>query len=132
VCTEVTVDEPIYVGQSQLLHYWPSMMVTGAVAGYLFGGPIASLVFLVPGVLVAITLPWRFAVLDRGIALWFPFGKYRYLAKEQITVRVGHGSTVLLPRRAERFGYPLTDGLVERRRLMLRSVLLEHGFQVAS
>jgi len=126
------MEEPIYVGQSQLLHYWPSMMVAGAFVGYLLGGPVASVVFLVPAVVVALALPWRFAVLDRGIALWFPFGKYRYLAKEQVTVRVGLGSTVLLPRRAERFGYPLTDGLVERRRMLLRAVLTEHGFQVAT
>jgi hypothetical protein len=39
---------------------------------------------------------------------------------------------VLLPRRADRFGYPLTDGLVERRRLQLRAVLVEHGFAVSS
>jgi hypothetical protein len=126
------MDEPVYVGQCQLLHYWPSMMVAAGLAGYLVGGPVTSLVLLVPAVVVAVALPWRFAVLDRGIALWFPFGKYRYLAKEQVTVRVGLGPTVLLPRCAERFGYPLTDGLVERRRMVLRAVLTEHGFQVAS
>ncbi len=126
------MDEPVYIGQSQLLHYWPSMMVAAAAVGFLFGGPVTSVMLLVPGVVVALVLPWRFAVLDRGIALWFPFGKYRYLAKEQVTVRVGHGSTVLLPRRADRFGYPLTDGLAERRRMDLRAVLTEHGFEVAS
>ncbi len=126
------MEQPIYVGQSQLLHYWPSLMVTGALVGSLSGGPIAALVLLVPGLTAALLLPWRFAVLDRGIALWFPFGKYRYLAKEQVTVRVGHGSTVLLPRRTGRFGYPLTDGLVERRRMVLRAVLAEHGFELAN
>ncbi len=126
------MDEPVYVGQSQLLHWWPGVMLGLAFAGYLLGGLAASIVFLAPAVVVAVALPWRFAVLDRGIALWFPFGKYRYLAKEQITVRVGHGATVLLPRRADRFGYPLTDGLVERRRMVLRAVLTEHGFEVAS
>lgn len=126
------MDEPVYVGQSQLLHWWPGVMVMLACAGYFLGGPAASIVFLAPAVLVAVALPWRFAVLDRGIALWFPFGKYRYLAKEQVTVRVGHGATVLLPREADRFGYPLTDGLVERRRMLLRAVLTEHGFHVAN
>lgn len=125
------MDEPVYVGQCQLVHYWPSMMVASAFVGYLLGGPVVSVGFVVPGVIVAVALPWRFAVLERGIALWFPFGKYRYLAKEQITVRVGLGSTVLLPRRADRFGYPLTDGLVERRRLMLRAVLAEHGYHLS-
>jgi hypothetical protein len=128
---EVSMDQPVYVGQCQMLHYWPSMMVGVSCLGYVLGGLGAALVLLVPAVVVAMFLPWRFAVLDRGIALWFPFGKYRYLAKEQLTVRVGHGSTVLLPRRAERFGYPLTDGLVERRRLMLRAVLMEHGYDLS-
>jgi len=126
------MEEPLYVGQCQLLHWWPGLMVAFAFVGYLVGGPAASIMLLLPAVLVAAVLPWRFAVLDRGVALWFPFGKYRYLAKEQVTVRVGHGSTVLLPRRATRFGYPLTDGLVERRRMALRAVLTEHGFEVAS
>ena len=126
------MEQPIYVGQSQLLHYWPSLMVAGALVGYLLVGPIPALVLLVPGLAAALAMPWRFAVHDRGIALWFAFGKYRYLAKEQVSVRVGHGSTVLLPRRADRFGYPLTNGLVERRRMVLRAVLAEHGFDLAT
>ena len=127
------MDQPVYVGQSQLLHYWPSTDDRGRrrrSAGQRNGRRRSCCSF--PAVIVAVVLPWRFAVLDRGIALWFPFGKYRYLAKETVTVRVGHGSTVLLPRRAERFGYPLTDGLVERRRMVLRAVLIEHGFDLAS
>jgi hypothetical protein len=126
------MDQPVYVGQSQLLHYWPPLMVAAAIIGLLVSGTVAAIVLVVPAMIVAVILPWRFAVLDRGIALWFPFGKYRYLEKETITVRVGHGSTVLLPRRTERFGYPLTDGLVERRRMVLRAVLIDHGFDVAS
>lgn len=126
------MDDAVYVGQSQALHWWPGGMVAFACVGYLFGGLGAAMVLLVPAAIVGVVLPWRFAVLDAGIALWFPFGKYRYLAKEQVTVRVGHGATVLLPRRAERFGYPLSDGLVERRRVILRAVLREHGYDVAT
>ncbi len=125
------MDEPVYVGQSQLLHYWPGAMVVFGLVVSLLGGPLAAVTLLVPAVVVAVVLPWRFAVLERGIALWFPFGKYRYLPKEHVTVRVGHGSTVLFPRRGDRFGYPLTDGLVERRRLVLREVLTRYGVQVA-
>jgi hypothetical protein len=124
------MDNVVYVGQSQALHWWPATMLAFAGVGYLLGGPALSVALLIPAVVVGIALPWRFEVLDRGIALWFPFGKYRYLAKEQVTVRVGHGATVLLPRRAERFGYPLTDGLVERRRIVLRAVLAEHGYDL--
>jgi hypothetical protein len=124
------VDDAVYVGQSQALRWWPVSMVVGGCVMGLLSGPTAAITVLVPVVIVGIVFPWRFEVLDGGIALWFPFGKYRYLAKEQVTVRVGHGSTVLLPHRAERFGYPLTDGLVERRRLVLRAVLTEHGYDV--
>jgi hypothetical protein len=48
-----------------------------------------------------------------------------------VTVRVSGGSPVAYPEVFRRFGYPLTDGLVERRRKVLRAVLLEHGFRVA-
>lgn len=126
------MDDVVYVGQCQALHWWPGAMVALAIAGFLLGGPSAAVVLLVPAVAVGVLLPWRFEVLDAGIALWFPFGKYRYLAKDRVTVRVGHGSTVVLPRRADRFGYPLTDGLVEQRRAVLRAVLTEHGYDVAT
>ena len=126
------MDDVVYVGQSQALHWWPIAMVACAIAAFLVGGPSPAIVLLVPAVIVAVWLPWRFEVLDAGIALWFPFGKYRYLPKERVTVRVGHGSTVLLPRHAERFGYPLTDGLVEQRRATLRAVLTAHGYDVAT
>jgi hypothetical protein len=95
------------------------------------GDLVTALIFIGPGLISALVMPWRFVVVDRGIALWFGFGKHRFLAKEDVTVRVGLGATVLLPRRAERIGYPLTDGLIERRRLMLRALLAEHGFDVA-
>jgi hypothetical protein len=32
---------------------------------------------------------------------------------------------------ADRFGYPLTDGFVDGNRAVLRSVLAEHGFELA-
>jgi hypothetical protein len=124
------MDNVVYVGQSQALHWWPATMLAFAGMGFLLGGPALSIALLIPAVVVGLVLPWRFEVLDRGIALWFPFGKYRYLAKEHVTVRVGHGSTVVLPRNAERFGYALTDGLVERRRTILRAVLAEHGYDL--
>lgn len=126
------MDDAVYVGQCRALHWWPGAMVVVALAAFFVGGPGAAIVLLVPAVIVGVVLPWRFEVLDAGIAMWFPFGKYRYLAKERVTVRVGRGSTVLLPRRAERFGYPLTDGLIERRRAVLRAVLVEHGYDVAT
>jgi hypothetical protein len=54
-----------------------------------------------------------------------------FLPKDAVTVRVGAGSSVAYPEAYRRFGYPLTDGLVERRRSMLRAVLVEYGFRLA-
>ena len=124
------MDDVVYVGQSQALHWWPGAMLAFAIAIGFLGGIGMTLVLLIPALVVGMLLPWRFEVLDRGIALWFPFGKYRYLEKERVTVRVGHGATVVLPRHADRFGYPLTDGLVEQRRAVLRAVLAEHGYDL--
>jgi len=90
-----------------------------------------AVLFAVCGLVSARYLPWRFAVLDEGIALWFPFGRRMFLPRNAVTVRVGTGSTVAYPAVYRRFGYPLTDGLVERRRLALRAVLVEHGFRVS-
>jgi hypothetical protein len=125
------MDNAVYVGESQALHWWPGAMIAFAVVGWFFGGPALTIGLLLPAVVVGVVLPWRFEVLHGGIGLWFPFGKYRFLAKERVTVRVGESSTVVLPRHADRFGYPLTDGLVERRRAVLRAVLAEHGYDLA-
>jgi hypothetical protein len=126
------MEDVIYVGQSLALRWWTWAMVGLSGAALLVGGPPAAVALLVPAVIASLLLPWRFEVFDSGITLWFPFGKYRYLAKERVKVRVGQGSTVLLPRRAERFGYPLTDGLVDQRHHLLRAVLTEHGYDVAT
>jgi hypothetical protein len=125
------MDDVVYVGQSQAVHWWPTTMIGFAIAGWFLGGTGLTIGLLVPAVAVGMLFPWRFEVLHGGIGLWFPFGKYRFLAKERVTVRVGESSTVVLPRHADRFGYPLTDGLVEHRRTVLRAVLAEHGYDLA-
>jgi hypothetical protein len=122
------------VGESKFLRCWPPGMVVFAavVAGTAGTGALLYCVaFAACGLVAARYLPWRFAVLDEGIALWFPFGRRLFLPKEAVTVRVGLGSPVAYPSVFRRFGYPLTDGLVERRRKLLRAVLVEHGFRLA-
>jgi hypothetical protein len=94
-------------------------------------GAFYALVFAVCAWIWARALPWRFAVLDEGIALWFPFGRRMFLPRDAVTVRVGSGSPVAYPKAYRRFGYPLTDGLVERRRAALQAVLVEYGFRIA-
>jgi hypothetical protein len=122
---------PVYVGQSRFLRYGPTVMVVFAALALVTGGATSALLFALPAALVALTIPWRFEVFDRGISLHFGFGKERFLARELVTVRVGLGAPVVLPRGAERFGYPLTDGLIERDRTALRRSLALHGFDLA-
>jgi hypothetical protein len=66
---------------------------------------------------------------DEGIALWFGFGKRRFLARDDVTVRVDLAGVRVLPD-SEHFGYPLTDGISNRRLVILRAVLEELGFRV--
>jgi len=109
-------------------------MVVFAVLVFVGTGRAAAfyaVVFAICGVVAARYLPWRFAVLDEGIALWFAFGRRLFLPREAVTVRVGAGSVVAYPEAYRRFGYPLTDGLVERRHAALQAVLAEHGFRIA-
>jgi len=109
------------------------MLVFGVIVltGTGRGALLYCALFALCGLVSARSLPWRFAVLDEGIALWFPFGRRLFLPKDAVTVRVGSGSTVAYPEAFQRFGYPLTDGLVERRKSALRAVLVEHGFRLA-
>ena len=103
------------------------IVMTGAGRGaFLYG-----VLFAVCGLVVARYLPWRFAVLDEGIALWFAFGRRLFLPKEAVTVRINTGSSVAYPEVFRRVGYPLTDGILERRHKLLRAVLVEHGFRLA-
>ncbi|HZP31147.1 MAG TPA: hypothetical protein VFC99_19515 [Acidimicrobiia bacterium] len=95
-----------------------------------FAPPFAVGCIAVSALMVRV-MPWRFEVLDEGLELWFALGRRRFLRRDEVTVRVNPGSPVALCGPGRRFGYPLTDGFVERRRAMLRSVLIEFGFEVA-
>ena len=53
-------------------------LVTLASAG-IDALPAAAALVLI-GVLAACSAPWRFVVVDEGIALWFAFGRRRFLA----------------------------------------------------
>ncbi len=112
------------------MHYWPWGMAAAGAVPLVFGNLLGVLLFFLPAGIFALVLPWRFAVTNRGIALWFGFGKRRFLAREDVTVRVDLSGTIVMRRGASRVGYPLTDHFIERRRSALRAVLMEHGFDV--
>jgi hypothetical protein len=121
---------PLYVGQSWFLHYWPWASVGAGLIPLSFGSWGALFLFFVPAMMLAALLPWRFAVFGTGIVLWFAFGRRCFLRKDDVTVRANPGGAMVLPKGRLRFGYPLTDGIVERRRATLRAVFEEHGFRV--
>jgi hypothetical protein len=122
---------PRYVGRSRLLRVLPPVLLGAGLATSASGRLPAGVALVVVAAVALRTLPWRFAVVDQGIALWFGSGRRRFLWKEEVTVRVDLGGAIAR-RRSERFGYPLTDGVLERRRSVLRAVLVEHGFHVVS
>ncbi len=127
------MDGPRYVGASTFLRVWPPGMLVLAFllltqAGT--NGTSFALLFSLSAVVVARLLPWRFEVFDEGIDLTFAFGRHHFLDKHETTISVNLGGAVARRRAASRFGYPLTDGLVEPRRLALRALLLQQGFQV--
>ena len=120
----------MYVGQSRLLHHWPQVLLLLAAVWFALGNVAAAIVFGVPALIAGVALPWRFAVYDHRIDLWFCFGKFRALARERVTVRANRGGVIVGARGAQRLGYPLTTGLVERDRLLLRDVFRFCGFDV--
>jgi hypothetical protein len=123
-----------YVGGTVLLRVLPAAVMIAGLVTLASAGidalPAAAALVLI-GVLAARSAPWRFAVVDEGIALWFAFGRRRFLARTDLTVRIDLTGAIARPR-SERFGYPLTDGVTTRRRSLLRAVLTEHGFDVCT
>jgi hypothetical protein len=121
-----------YVGTSQFVRWWPWATVLLGVALALLDGAYAgyALFLAAGGLLFAWLLPWRFVVVEEGIALWFTFGRRRFLPKSEVVVRAGRGSPVAYRGENRRFGYPLTDGILEQRRRALTDVLEFLGFRL--
>jgi hypothetical protein len=69
-------------------------------------------------------------VVEEGIGLWFPFGRRRFLPTSEVVVRAGLGSPVAFRGENRRFGYPLSDGILESRRRALTEVLTFLGFRL--
>ena len=77
-------------------------------------------------------LPWRFAVREDGVELWFPFGRHLFLWKHAITIRVEVVGAIALTGARRKFGYPLMDGILYQpdHESMLRSVFVDRGYDV--
>jgi hypothetical protein len=112
-----------------VLHYLPSaMIVLGCLSLVLgeetlvVGGFVAAL-----GIAAARCLPWRFAVTDDGIALWFGWTKRRFLERSTLVVRVDPSGAVV---QRDHVRYPLPGAGHGGHPSNLRAVLTEHGFVV--
>jgi len=123
---------PHYTGTSRFVHWWPWGMMVFGVVQYLTDPRYLgyTILFVLGGLVFAWVLPWRFVVVEEGIGLWFAFGKRRFLPKSEVVVRAGLGSPVAYRGENRRFGYPLTDGFLERRRKALTEVLKFLGFHL--
>ena len=122
---------PRFVGQNLALRLLSWLVIAvGFCTAISNPSPVPVGVFLLAlGAFAKLALPWRFVVVDEGIALWFGFGKRRFLARDDVTVRVDVGDIRVVPN-SEHFGYLLTDGISNRRVPVLKAVLEEHGFRV--
>jgi hypothetical protein len=128
--TEPAAGPSRFIGQSLPLRFVPwVLIVVGFCTAISNANRLVGVFLVVFGVFATLALPWRFVVVDEGIALWFGFGKRRFLARDDVTVRVELGD-VRVVASSEHFGHLLTDGVSNRRVPILRAVLEEHGFRV--
>jgi hypothetical protein len=132
---DVMGSDASFVGSSAFLRWFPKVML--ALAGFVLvsGWPrsIQWAVLLALGAYVyGRWLPWRFDVLDEGIALTFAFGRHLFLPKRSTTVRLEHVGAFALPQNRRRLGYPLANGLGFRpdRERGMRLALLLHGYRI--
>ena len=85
------VDFASYEGSSGFLRWWPKILLVAA-AWVLFEGWMSAIQWATFFVFAAWAqghfIPWRFRVLDDGLALLFPFGRRVFLPKSTTTVRL--------------------------------------------
>jgi hypothetical protein len=128
-------DRASYEGTSQFLHWWPAIMLLSAacVLWIDWVSAVQWATFLaVAAWLQGHFIPWRFCVLDEGLALVFPFGRHVFLPKTTTTVRLETVGAVARVDGHRRVGYLLHDGVlyVPGRRSRLRRALDLHGYRI--
>jgi hypothetical protein len=121
---------PLYVGRCVLFRTLPRFGLVLAGLCFLTGSSIGALLFAAAALVVAAVLPWRFVVFDEGVLLSFALRQDRFFSKHDIAIRSDETGAVLYPTASMRRGYALSDGLTERRRAVLRAVLVRHGFRL--
>ena len=121
---------PIFVGMCVWFRTLPRFLIGVSIVLLALGNVVGALVLGAGALVMGAALPWRFAVFDEGVNLWFALRQDRFFSKHDVRVRAGAGGAVLYPSGRGRFGYSLSDGLVERRRDFLRALLLQHHFRV--
>jgi hypothetical protein len=127
--------EATFVGSSTMLRWFPKAMLALALLILVAGWPRSiqwAVLLFVGAYIYGRWLPWRFDVLDDGIALTFAFGRHLFLPKRSTTVRLEYVGAIALPENRRRFGYPLTNGLgfEPQREKGLRLALVLHGYTI--
>ena len=120
-----------FVGRSLALRFLPGMVIAVGVSTVVSNANrvLVGVCLVAFGGFASLASPWRCVVVDEGSAMWFGFGKRRFLARDDVTVRVERGDVQVVTN-SQRFGYLLTDGITNRRVPDLTVVLEEHGFCV--
>ncbi len=124
-----------YEGRSGFLRWWPKILL--AIALWVVVIRVShslqwAMLFLACAWLHGRLLPWRFAVLDEGLDLVFPFGRHVFLPKVATTVRLESVGAVALSGGHRHLGYLLHDGVlyVPDQRARLRRALSFYGYRV--
>jgi hypothetical protein len=124
-----------YEGSSGFLRWWPKILLVAAVwvlaEGWMSAIQWATF-FAFAAWAQGHFIPWRFRVLDDGLALLFPFGRRVFLPKSTTTVRLETVGAVAVIEGHRRLGYLLHDGLlyVPDQRSRLRRALSFYGYRV--
>jgi hypothetical protein len=124
-----------YEGSSAFLRWWPKILLVAAI-WVLFEGWMSAIqwatFFAFAAWVQGHFIPWRFKVLDDGLALLFPFGRRVFLPKSTTTIRLETVGAVAIIKGHRRLGYLLHDGLlyVPDQRLRLRRALNIYGYRV--
>jgi hypothetical protein len=123
-----------YEGTSAFLRWWPKILLGLALAVALVHWSHwfqFATVLVLCAYLHGRMLPCRFAVLDDGLQLVFPFGRHVFLPKPDTTVRMETvGATALTHRR--HLGYLLFDGVLFEpgQRARLQRAFDYYGYRV--
>lgn len=124
-----------YQGGSTFLRWWPRALPLVAlwilVVGWNHSVQFAT-VLVLAAALHARFLPCAFTVTSDGVSMLFPFGRRRFLDKQDVTIRLDVVGAVALVGAHRRIGYPLMDRVLYEpgRTSLLYTAFSSFGYRV--